>query len=162
MVAIAISDSGRGERRLTVPVVNGAFSASLTLPDGDYTATAQFADEAGNTATITRTFQVVTPSDAIEVVAAPPPVVVAPSPQTLVKPTAAPEDHAARPGGVARSRSRAPRRGPGRSRSRAGGVKKRVKLTRGAWSATIKLRRAKKVTVDASPTSASPLQKTVK
>jgi hypothetical protein len=127
-----------GGVRVTVPVVDGAFSTRLNLPDGDYTATARLADAAGNIAVATRSFRVVTPAPPTTVVPAPP--VVAPPAIALRITKATRRGRALTVKGTA----------PGTVTVSAGGVRKRVKPAGGAWAATLKLRRAKRVTVTVS------------
>jgi len=135
------------DKPVTVPVVQGAFSAVLPAPPGSTVATATLYDEAGNFATATRSFQLL-PAP-ILTVAVPTPT---PQPVATVRKAAAALKitKATRHGRKLTVKGTAAKAATGVVTLKAGGVTKRVKLARGAWSATLKLRRAAKVTVSVS------------
>jgi hypothetical protein len=133
-----------GAVTVTVPVVDGAYSATLAPPDGAYTATARLLDAAGNTAVATRSFRVVSP--VAPVASGPAPAITTPA--AVPKPIALRITSAKRRGRALTVKGTAS--GTGTVTVSAAGQHKRVRLTRGKWSATLELRRAKRVTITVS------------
>jgi hypothetical protein len=128
--------------QVAVPVVDGAFATTLDLPDGDYTATATLYDAAGNAAFATRSFTLATPVPAAAPVVAPAPAAV-----PARRSAAALKITAARLSGRRLAvKGTAAKTATGVVTVTAGGAKRRVRLARGKWSATLRVHRPTKAT----------------